>query len=120
MKLDSIESAIKDYERITKEPVECDEKSAVKILPTNEFMIWRLGVYENTPYFYIDQTYAKNFSNFVPFIKEVCKAAGIKTIVTATQRPKAHYRKWKMELLKEYDFDGRHYYLLKGDIKNLK
>lgn len=120
MKLQTLQSAIADYTKRTGEEVECDDQCAVKILPTNEWMIWKLGVRDGTPFFWIDQVYAKSFTSFVPFIQEVCKAAEVTIIVTATQRPKAHYRKWKMELIEEYDYGNRHYHLLKGDIKNLK
>jgi hypothetical protein len=120
MKLSSITEAMADYTRITGEEVECDARSEVKILPTNEWMIWRLGVLEGIPYFYIDQTYAKSFSVFCPFIREVCAAAEITTIATATQRPKAFLRKWKMEIVSEYTHEGRNYTLLQTHISNMK
>ena len=86
-------------------------------------MIWKLGTRDGVSFFYIDQTFAKSFSVFVPFIQEVCQAAEITTIVTATTRkPTAHVKKWKMIHLPEldYEYEGRHYHVLKGDIQNLK
>ena len=122
MNLNSLSETITKYEQITGEtflqPADC----AIKIID-NEFMIWRLGTRDGVSFFYIDQTFAKSFSIFVPFIKEVCQVAEITTIVTATtRRPNAHIKKWKMFHLPEldYEYEGRHYHVLKGDIQNIK
>ena len=120
MKLDSLQESIKKYEQITGEIFLHSPDLALKVIGEC-FMLWRLGIRDEIPYFWIDQTYAKSFSIFVPFIKEVCKKAEIDWIVTATTRnTKAHIRKWKMIPVSDYDFEGRHYYILKGDISNLK
>ena len=122
MQPSTIQEAIADYTKRTGETVECDEHSAVKIIDNN-FMIWRLGIREGVPYFFIDQTYAKSFPVFVPFIREVCKAADITTIVTATTRnPRAHQKKWSMVRVPEHDYthEGRYYYVLKSHISNLR
>ena len=120
--MSNIQDSIKKYEQLTGEtflqPADC----AIKIID-NDFMIWKLGIREGVPFFYIDQTYAKSFSVFVPFIREVCQVAEITTIVTATTRkPNAHIKKWKMIYLPDldYEYEGRHYHVLKGDIQNLK
>lgn len=118
-----LSESITKYERITGEGFEIPDDHTIKIMPTGEFMVWKLGVHDSIPFFFINQTYAKSFSAFVPFIKEVCKAAGIETIVTATTRnPRAHIKKWKMERLPEFDYEheGRSYFMLKGHISNLK
>ena len=117
------ETTIADYERITGETFQYSPELAIKTTPNGEFMLWKLAIHEGTPYFWIDQTFAKSFSVFAEFICEVCTAAEIEWIVTATTRnPKSHIRKWHMERLQEHDyvFEGRFYYVLKGHINNLK
>ena len=122
MNLNSLSETIAKYERITHETFYQSPDLSLKVLG-DCFMLWKLAIRDGVPYFYIDQTYAKSFSVFVPFIKEVCQVAEIETIVTATTRkPTAHVKKWKMIHLPEldYEYEGRHYHVLKGDIKNLK
>lgn len=116
----NISQSIANYELITKETFYQSPDLSLKVLG-DDFMLWRLGIHDGVPYFWIDQCYAKSFSVFVPFIQEVCKVAGIEWIVTATTRnPRAHVKKWKMDLVSEYDFENRHYFVLKGNISNLK
>ena len=118
----NIQDSIAKYEQLTGETFLQSPDLALKVIGDN-FMLWRLGIREGVPFFYIDQCFAKSFSVFVPFIKEVCQVAEIETIVTATtRRPNAHIKKWKMFHLPEldYEYEGRHYHVLKGDIKNLK
>ena len=122
MKLSNLQEAIADYEKITGETFLQSPDLALKVLG-DCFMLWKLAIRDGVPFFWIDQTYAKSFSVFVPFIKEVCQMAEIETIVTATTRkPNAHIKKWKMFHLPEldYEYEGRHYHVLKGDIQNLK
>lgn len=117
----SLEDSIAKYQQITGETVEVKPGYAVKIIDDN-FMVWRLGVRDGTPYFWVDQMYGQ-MKHFEEFIREVCKAAGIDTIATATTRdPKAHIRKWKMTRVPECDYthEGRFYFVLKGNISNLK
>lgn len=114
--------SIANYERITKETFHQSPDLALKVLG-DSFMLWKLAIRDGVPYFWIDQTYARSFSVFVPFIKEVCQVAGIETIVTATTRnPRAHVKKWKMVHMPklDYEYEGRHYHILKGHISNLK
>lgn len=122
MELQTIQQSIANYEHITHETFHQSPDLALKVLG-DSFMLWRLAIRDGVPYFWVDQTYAKTFSVFVPFIQEVCKSADIKWIVTATTRkPTAHVKKWKMIHLPEFDYEyeGRHYHVLKGDIENLK
>lgn len=123
MKQSNIFDSIKKYEQLTGEKFLQPNDCAIKIIE-NEFMIWKLGIREGVSFFYIDQTYAKSFSVFVPFIREVCKAADIEWIVTSTKRnPRAHVKKWNMQRVKEEewdDYNGKHYYVLKSHIDNLK
>lgn len=88
----------------------------------DEFMLWKLAIKDGTPYFWIGQMFGQ-MKNFEAFIREVCTAANIEWIVTATTRnPKAHIRKWSMVHMGSYDyeFEGRHYHVLKGNIQNLR
>lgn len=119
MKQSNIFDSIKKYEQLTGETFLQSPDLALKVIGDN-FMLWRLGIREGVPFFYIDQTYAKSFSVFVPFIREVCKVAEITNLVTATQRPKPFIRKWKMEVVSTYEYEERHYTILKTDISNLK
>ena len=121
-KTNGFEESVKKYELKTNETFYQPTDCAIKII-ANEFMIWKLGIREGVPFFWIDQCFAKSFSIFVPFIREVCQVAEITTIVTATTRkPNAHVKKWKMVHLPEldYEYEGRKYHVLKGDIQNLK
>ena len=122
MNLNSLSETITKYEQITGETFYQSPDLSLKVLG-DSFMLWKLSIKDGIPYFYIDQTFAKSFSVFVPFIREVCQVAEITTIVTATTRkPNAHIKKWKMIHLPEldYEYEGRHYHILKGDIENLK
>ena len=120
MNLNSLSETITKYEQITGETFYQSPDLALKVLG-DSFMLWRLSIRDGVPYFWIDQTFARSFSVFVPFVKEVCQTAEIEWIATATTRnPRAHVKKWKMELVSEYDFENRHYFVLKGHIKNLK
>ena len=122
MKQSSIQESIKKYEQLTGETFLQSPDLALKILG-DCFMLWKLAIRDGVPYFWIDQCFAKSFSIFVPFIREVCQVAEITTIVTATTRkPNAHIKKWKMIYLPEldYEYEGRKYHVLKGDIQNLK
>ena len=122
MNQSNIQESIKKYEQITGETFYQSPDLSLKVLG-DSFMLWKLAIRDGVPYFYIDQTYAKSFSVFVPFIREVCQVAEIKLIVTSTQRPtKIYERKWKMIHLPEldYEYEGRKYHVLKGDIQNLK
>ena len=122
MNLNSLSETITKYEQITGETFYQSPDLSLKVLG-DSFMLWRLSIRDGVPYFWIDQSYARSFSVFVPFIREVCQAANIETIVTATTRnPKAHIRKWSMVHLPDldYEFEGRHYHILKGHISNLK
>ena len=59
----------------------------------------------------------------ISYFKEVIRINGLKSIVTATHRNiKPFMRKWKMHRLEKYDYDyeGRHYYVLQTDIDNLR
>lgn len=125
MKLNSFYEAVTDYERLTNgEKFEWNAGyENLKVLPTNEFMTWRIGEKDGIRYFEIRQTYARSFSNFVPFIKEIMEKEKLEWIVTTTQRdPKGHIRKWSMVRLPEYDYthEGRRYFVLKGHISNLR
>ena len=133
MKLDNIHSMVEDYERLTGETVDLerfkwvdkvgyvDEKNMhLKIVANGGFFIWGMGERGKDKYLYLDQFYGF-VQSVVPYLKEVMSMNGLTHIVTATQRnPKAHIRKWKMERMPEldYDFEGRHYFMLRGDIDN--
>ena len=136
MKLSSLESAIADYERITGEHVPLEDYTEqqagcfydpqnhkyFKVLPSNEWLIWAIGEREGLSYLWLDQSYGF-MKHFVPFLLNIMDVAGLEWIVTATTRnPKAHIRKWAMFRLPEYDYeyDGRHYFVLKGHKTNLK
>ena len=122
MNQSNIQDSIKKYEQLTGETFLQSPDLALKVLG-DCFMLWKLAIRDGVPFFWIDQCFAKSFSVFVPFIKEVCQMADITTIVTATTRnPRSHIRKWSMIHLPEldYEYEGRHYHVLKGDIQNLK
>lgn len=123
MNQSNIQDSIKKYEQITGEKFEIPADHAIKIIGDN-FMVWKLGIRNGLPFFYLNQTYAKSFSVFVPFIREVCKSADIEWIVTSTKRnPRAHVKKWHMQRVEEedwLDYNGKHYYVLKSHIDNLK
>ena len=135
MRFDNLAEAVKDYERITGETVELwkyneyingcfyseEENKYLKVLPSNEWLIWAIGKREGLSYLWLDQSYGF-IKNFVPFLLEVMDINNLEWIVTATTRnPKAHIRKWKMEHLTDFDYEyeGRHYYVLKGHKTNL-
>jgi hypothetical protein len=117
----SLEESIRKYEDKTKETVEVKPDMAVKVVGDN-FMIWKLALRDGVPFFWIDQMYGQ-MVNFAEFIREVCEAADITTIITATTRnPRAHCRKWKMTEIEDYNYmhEDRYYHVLKGNIDNLK
>ena len=124
MKLNTFAEAVFDYERLTGETFEWKAGfENLNVLPSNEFMAWRIGEKDGIRYFEIRQTYARSFSHFVPFVKETMEKENLEWIVTMTQRnPKAHEKKWRMIRLPEYDYEheGRKYFVLKGHISNLK
>ena len=94
----------------------------LKVLPSNEWLIWAIGEREGLSYLWLDQSYGF-MKIFVPFLLNIMDIAGLEWIVTATTRnPKAHIRKWAMVRLPEYDyeFEGRNYFVLKGHKTNLK
>lgn len=135
MKLGNIKEMVADYERKTGETVDLKrfewqdkigfidkENMHLKIVPNGGFFIWAINEKDGEKYLYLDQNYGL-FKSVVPYLKEVMLMNGLKTIVTATQRnPKAHIRKWKMKRLEQYDYDyeGRHYYVLQTGIENLR
>lgn len=115
-----ISDTIRKYEQKTGEtvtrPADCAKKEI-----GDEFMFWKLTCRDDVSFFYIDQMCGQ-MKNFRDFIREVMNTASIEWIVTATTRnPKTHIRKWKMERLPDYDYDyeNRHYYVLKGHLSNL-
>lgn len=122
MKLSSFHEAVADYERITGETFLWSSGLDLKVFGSNEFMLWAIREHEGEKYFYVDQTYGQS-KNIVPFIKKVMQENNLIYWATSTCRnPKPFIRKWKMEHLPtfDYDYEGRHYYLLKGHISNLK
>lgn len=136
MKLTSFYDAVKDYERITGEtvPVQdyCEvregclfnpaETKYMKILPSNEWLIWAIQERDGVRYLWLDQSYGF-MKSFVPFLLHVMEINELEWIATATSRnPAAHIRKWKMKRLTKYDYDfeGRSYYVLLGHKSNLK
>ena len=123
MKLYTFEESAEDYERLTGESFEFNiQYENLKLLDSNEFMTWRIGERFGYRFFEIRQTYGF-VKNFVPWIEKMMKENNINLILTMTQRsPKAHIRKWKMAWMKDwdYDFEGRHYHVLLGNIANLK
>ena len=123
MKLSSFPEAVAHYEELTGEQFEWRiGYEDLKVLPSNEFMTWRIGEKYGIRYFQINQTYGF-MKNFVPWIKEIMDQNDLEWIITTTQRdPKAHVRKWKMAHLKDRDYwhDGRFYHVLIGHIANLK
>jgi hypothetical protein len=122
MKLDSIDSAIQDYERITGELFDIFNPDLTPIvLPSNEFLLYQIGERDGMRYFEINQTYGyvRNFTDHIKIIMEENK---LSHIVTFTQRnPKYHIRKYKLKRLPQYDYDyeGRHYYCLIGNLDGL-
>jgi hypothetical protein len=136
MKLASLSAAISDYRNITGEKVEnyrytdyingnfydIERNKYLRILPSNEWLIWAVGERYGFRYLWLDQSYGF-INHFVPYLLEVMRFNNLEWICTATTRnPKAHIRKWKMERLPEHDymFEGRFYFVLKGHRSNLK
>lgn len=132
MKLSSLQEMIKDYERITGESISFEgfffdddlhdrHGTHFKFFPNVGFLFWQLIKHEGIVYFQILETYGK-FHKMVDYIREVMVLNGVKDIVTMTTRnPKAHIRRWKMihHPEQDYDYEGRHYYVLTGTIENL-
>lgn len=123
MKLNSFAEAVADYEKITGESFEWKVGyEELKVLPSNEFMTWRIGQKDGNRYFEVRQTYGW-IKNFVPWIKEVMHKNNLELIVTmTTHNPKGFIRKYKMERLPHYDYEycGRKYHVLITHISNLK
>lgn len=122
MKLASFPEAVRDYERITGETLLWSLDLDLKVLDSNEFMLWAVREREGQRYFWLDQTYGF-IKNFVPFIKDICSKNNIEWLVTGTTRdPKMHIKKWSMERLPQFDYEyeGRRYFILKGHISNLR
>lgn len=136
MKLNNLAKAITDYEHLTGETVDLSEYTIpqagclfnpqtnkyLKVLASNEWCIFAIGEREGLSYLHLDQTYGR-MSNLAPFLLEIMRIANLKIVTTTTQRkPEIHCRKYKMKRLPEfdYDFEGRHYYFLIGDINGLK
>lgn len=134
MKLNNINDMVADYERMTGETVDLsrfkwvdkigfvDEQNMhLKIVANGGFFIWSVAEYGDKKYLYLGQFYGF-VKSVVPYLKEVIRMNSLEYIVTATQRnPKPFIRKWKMERMPEhdYDFQGKHYYLLKTKAENL-
>ena len=123
MNLYSFEEAVNDYEKLTNEGFEFVlQKENLKLLDTNDFMTWKIIEFGGLRCFEIRQTYGF-IKRFIPWIKQIMKEENLQLIITMTQRnPAAHIRKWKMSWLKDrdYDFEGRHYHVLIGNVYNLK
>ena len=120
----SIEEAIADYEEITGDKIQYDEKDKfyIQVLPNYHFFIWAILEEDGERVFWLGECYGK-FSEFVDYIDEVMEINKLDTIVTATPRDgRAHIRKWKMERLPDRDFvsdRGIYYRVLKGKRENL-
>lgn len=136
MKLKTFKEAITDYECITGEMVDnynyteyingCffnpTTNKYMKVLPSNEWCVYAIGEREGLSYLHLDQCYGF-MKNLAPHLLEVMRIADLEIVTTTTQRkPEVHCRKWKMKRLPEYDYDyeGRHYYFLIGDINGLE
>lgn len=118
----SIHQSIQQYQAKTGETFLHSPDLALKVIG-DFFMLWKLGISDGIPFFFVNQCYAKSFSVFAPFIREVCQVAGIETLATSTCRNPAPYiRKWKMTRVPEqdYEYEGRQYVVLKTHISNLK
>ncbi len=132
MKSHDLFEMVDDYQKITGETIDFNgfffdgdlhdgQNKHFRFFPQIGFLFW--GIQENAGvrYFSMLETYGK-VSGMVDYIKSVMLLNGLTQILTMTTRnPKAHIRKWKMEHHQEldYDYDGRHYYVLTGNIVNL-
>ena len=135
MKLGNINEMVTDYERKTGETVNLskfewrdrigfvdNDNVHLKIVPNGGFFIWGVGELDGEKYLYLDQHYGE-FKSVVSYFKEVIRINSLTSIVTATHRNiKPFIRKWKMHRLEQYDYDyeGRHYYVLQTDVENLR
>lgn len=135
MKLDNINDMVADYEQKTGETVDLSgfkwqdkigyvdkQNMHLKIVPHGGFFIWATGELDGEKYLYLDQHYGE-FKSVVSYLKEVISINSLTSIVTATHRNiKPFMRKWKMRRLEKYDYDfeGRHYYVLQTDVNNLR
>lgn len=132
MKLSSLQEMIKNYERITGESISFEgfffdddlhdkQGTHFKFFPNAGFLFWQLIKHERIVYFQILETYGR-FHKMTDYIREVMMLNDVKDIVTMTTRnPKGHIRRWKMvhHPEQDYDYEGRHYYVLTGTIENL-
>jgi hypothetical protein len=128
MKLNTFAEAVMDYERITKErflwqitsePLGYGECLNLVVLPSNEWFMYAIREHEGERYIWLDQMYGF-MKNFTPLINEIMEREGVKILLTATTRdPKMHIRKWDVEHLYDYEFEGRHYHILKGTVDGL-
>ena len=99
-----------------------EDNEYLKVYPSGEWFTWAVREENGTRYLWLGQT-CGNVATFVPYINQVMDLNNLQKIVTATARnPAAHMRKWKMSRLedKDYEFEGRHYYVLIGDRQNLR
>lgn len=123
MKLASLDEAISDYERLTGEDFDIMDPTYTPIvLPSNEFMLVRVGERQGRKWLEIGQMYGYSKS-FAPIVRQLCENIGTTTVVTMTQRdPKAHIRKWGMVHREELDYThkGRRYHVLEGHINNYR
>ena len=135
MKLDNINEMVADYERKTGEKVDLSkfewvdkvgyvdkQNMHLKIVPNGGFFIWGIGELDGEKYLYLDQHYGE-FKSVVSYLNDVIRINSLTSIVTATHRNiKPFMRKWKMHRLEQYDYDfeGRHYYVLQTDVENLR
>ena len=123
MKLNSFQDAIKDYEQRTGEKFLWPPGMQLKVWDNNEFMVYGIFERDGTRFFYCDQTYGF-FDHMKEWIFAKMRENGLTVIVTVTARdPKAHMRKFKglkIERVPQFDytFEGRHYFVMKGEIPN--
>lgn len=135
MKLDSLESMVKDYERRTGEKVSFDGfyfdehgnykdgyNYYFKFFPNVGFLFWSITEHDGTSYFTIWQTYG-DMKVIGKYMVEVMKLNGLDKIVTATHRStKGFIKKWNMKRVPEmdYTYNGFNYKVLKTVRKHLE
>ena len=135
MKLDSLESMVKDYERRTGEKVSFDGfyfdeqgnykdgyNYYFKFFPNAGFLFWSITEHDGTSYFTIWQTYG-DMKVIGKYMVEIMKLNGLDKIVTATHRStKGFIKKWNMERVPEmdYTYNGFDYSVLTTDRASLE